>query len=390
MLKKKRAIEILAAATILCAITALYFLYFNTAFFFTDNVRPFSVAFIKPDIITSDQNGSQFFNETEIIAKKACSDLGIELLQYTISAFMIDAQDKRALENFISRDEVNGIIIPGSGFLFDNILPICEYHGKPVIFINNIINISDRAGKPGKNYRQYIGHISHDDEEIGYQSGIYLFERLISKHGRKDIIPFTALCGNPGFIVTKRRLSGLKRALSNYPNIVLNQYFTTTWRKNGKALSYNSSISRNKVRYIINRYPDTRGFWCESDSIAAGLVEGLEENGIIPGVDVLITGIDYTSAGTALVDKGKILATFGGHIINGALGVVMMSDYLNNRNNTRRYFEEQSLILKYDGNTSLNLNKLLEKVDFNSYRLENYMSDSYDFAKKISGRLESR
>ncbi len=390
MMKRKRAIEILAAAAILCAVTALYFLYFNTAFFFTDNVRPFSVAFIKPKIITSDQSGFQFFNETEMFAKKACSDLGLELVNYTTSGFMINNQEKRSLEDFLSRDSVNGVIIPGSGKLFSNVLPICEYHGKPVVFINNIINISDKAGKPGEKYKQYIGHISHDDEEIGYQSGIYLFEQLIRKHGRKDMIPFTVLCGNPGFIVSKRRLSGLKKALSKYPNIVLNQYFTTSWRKNGKAFSYSSSISRNKVRYIINRYPNTRGFWCESDSIAAGLVKGLEENAIIPGVDALITSIDYTSTGMKLVETGKILATFGGHIINGALAAVMMCDYLSTKNRSIRYFEEQSLILKYDNIKSGNLIKFIDKADFKNYRLKDYTSDSYHFANKISGQLHSK
>ena len=51
---------------------------------------------------------------------------------------------------------------------------------------------------------------------------------------------------------------------------------------------------------------DIDAIYCHNDSMALGVIEVLQEHGIVPGKDVLIMSIDGTSLGLEALKKGEL------------------------------------------------------------------------------------
>jgi hypothetical protein len=62
--------------------------------------------------------------------------------------------------------------------------------------------------------------------------------------------------------------------------------------------------------------------------MANGAIEAMQKQGIVPGKDVIIGGVDATPQAMELIDQGVLHATVGGHFLEGGWVVVLLHDYL--------------------------------------------------------------
>ena len=67
--------------------------------------------------------------------------------------------------------------------------------------------------------------------------------------------------------------------------------------------------------------------WAASDSMAIAAARAAADAGLQPGKDILLTGIDWSAEGIQAVRDGRLLATAGGHFMDGALALAVIYDH---------------------------------------------------------------
>jgi ABC-type sugar transport system substrate-binding protein len=78
---------------------------------------------------------------------------------------------------------------------------------------------------------------------------------------------------------------------------------------------------------LLKASPDTSLLWCFNDAIALGAVSCASSMGRKPGVDLLVGGFDLLERALAAISEGTMLASIGGHIIDGARALLLLDDH---------------------------------------------------------------
>lgn len=78
---------------------------------------------------------------------------------------------------------------------------------------------------------------------------------------------------------------------------------------------------------LMKRYPQTRVLWAASDAMALSMADAARAQGRTPGKDIFIGGIDWSDAGLAAVQQGDLVASLGGHFMEGGWVMVLLHDY---------------------------------------------------------------
>lgn len=69
--------------------------------------------------------------------------------------------------------------------------------------------------------------------------------------------------------------------------------------------------------------------WAANDNMALGLIDGAKEEGMRPGKDFVVGGIDWLPEALDAVKNGQMAVSIGGHFVEGMWALIMMYDYLN-------------------------------------------------------------
>lgn len=205
-----------------------------------------------------------------------------------------------------------------------DLLPLLEAAGIKSIISNTDITKSERriVGWPRERFKHWIGHIFPDEARASRM----LTDKLIAtgfELGLTDndgILHLVGIGGINDTTAAVHRKRGFTQAIGTTPKAVLDRYTWTNWdRKKAKA----------KAKRLLEYYPEARVYWGVHDDTALGILDAASELGFTPGHNFLTGSIDWTQGGIAAVEDGRILASVGGHFMEGAWTLIMLYDYHN-------------------------------------------------------------
>lgn len=297
------------------SIIILLIFYFLPFFYAWGNNSP-SMVFLNP-------GGREdiFFKLMTTFMQAAADDLGarLEVIYCERNHIKLAREGKKLLERsplpeyLLLINEKNGVA---------NILPIADQKGIKIFLFNEglLPDTRHKHGKPGEIYKNFLAEYLPDDFQAGYLLAKNLIEHAL-KTGMADKKGTLNIAGISGTFMTgssAQRVDGLKKALSEYPNVTLSQIAPGHWE---------TRKAKDITLGFLRRYPDVKVFWTASDGMALGVAQGVEAIGLKPGKDILTGGIDWADFAIGKVKDGTFSCSVGGHFMDGAWALIMLFDY---------------------------------------------------------------
>lgn len=271
--------------------------------------KPLKIAYFIPRQV----EGDMFYNLVGDFAKKAAEDLNIDLDFYEAKGNHILMARQGELA---SKKNYDAFMVINVKFAGSQIVKSARNERIPVLFENGGI-LSKKVGEPREKNPYYIGEIVPDDKNAGYKLGKYLIKKAKETGEKLEILGITGVKASSASI---EREKGLKIAIGETNGeAVLKQVVSANWETN---------IAKQKFIGLKRRYPKVNIVWTASDGMGMGVVKGIKEENLIPNKDVFTGGVDWSAGGIESVMKNEFTATVGGHFMEGAWGLVILSDYL--------------------------------------------------------------
>jgi len=334
------------------------------------------VTFIVPDF-----EASPFWVKLGALTQKASKDLSIDLRFHLIpnenrSRFNYDKKIETILLN---NPETNYLVAPFLSGAEERMMALIEKRQIKFISYNSPLtnSVKQRIGLPRKEHPLWLAHVSPDDERVGYDVAQMILNSLTDQP-----IKMVAINGSRDSAVANMRLRGLRQAIEENNNIELLQIVDTDW-------SYNQSAE--KTMQLLQRYKGLNAVWTASDSMAIGVIEqwqALNKRGAPP----LVAGIDWTQEMIPYIQRKEVLASFGGHIFEGAWIMVLIKDHFHGLD----FYNENSGVIHYPmkpltaNNIDLlaNINDLNRSFDTNSKCMNKHVTRyAFDALHLISKQL---
>ena len=204
-----------------------------------------------------------------------------------------------------------------------DVIPRANERGVKVFLFNGGLLAEDREkhGFPESKYPNWIAEYIPDEIQAGYLLGKNLIDTALERNMvAEDGILYIAGIGGTRKTTSELRIEGLRKAVSEYPNVKIVKLAYGYWEK-------------DKARFIaaqvLKQTPQLSVIWNASDGMALGAVEAADSMGKVPGKDVLIGGIDWAASAVNGVKSGFLSSTVGGHFMDGGWGLVMVHDHHN-------------------------------------------------------------
>lgn len=311
----------------------------------------------------------------------AAEDLGIEFTVYAGGHWPGETLTRvRTLVN--GPDRPDYLIVTVHRAIGARVLEIAEQAGVPIFVISAGLLEKERAlyGGPREHFHQWIGQMLPDDEQAGYDLANRLLDealrqRKVAPDGRVQLV---ALGGIPVDQPTIEREKGLRRAVSERGDVNLLQIVPEDWTR---------ETAERRTPLILRRYPETTVIWAANDSMALGTIDALPPLGREPGTDILLGGVNWSPLGLDAVGNGEMVATVGGHFLEGVWALVLLYDHHHGLDFARERVDWRSEMLPI---TRRNLPRCLEflgdsqrweAIDFRAFsKAENPGLSHYDFS----------
>jgi len=280
--------------------------------------KTFKVALFSP------KGDSPFWSLVTNFAQEAANDLGIELIVYDakLNQFTMVQQLKEAVTG---PDKVDAVLFSNFKQFGTRCLDVAEEAQVPAFMFNSGLTAKQRAlaKKPREKYKFWVGVMTPDDEGAAEQiANVLINDALnVQKLGADKKIHVVGIAGINSDASSIVRVNGLKRAIAGRQNVVLEQVVDTDW---------GAEMGKEKFLRLYKRYPQTSVVWSASYRITDGIIEGMQQENLNPGEDLFTNSVVLNEQALKDVSNGKLSATVGGHYIEGAWGIVMLHDYLNN------------------------------------------------------------
>jgi ABC-type sugar transport system substrate-binding protein len=205
----------------------------------------------------------------------------------------------------------------------ESCLKITEAAQIPTFLIN--MGLDEKiVGAPRAKYKYWLGQMTPDDEIAGYELAMALLQaaKKASLFTSGGNIGMVAVSGRPNDAAAILRNRGLERAAAAFPGAVLQPVIFAGWER---------QTAIDQVRNALAKTPDYSVVWAASDDMALGVVQASGLWGTPAGQKLMVGGVDWTpDAIQAVIDK-KMVATAGGHFMEGGWAVVMLFDYFNGK-----------------------------------------------------------
>lgn len=159
------------------------------------------------------------------------------------------------------------------------------------------------VGKPREKFPFWIGEVTPDDYQAGYDLAEYLFREARQKKVNNSKIRVFGLGGVQRNYVAVQRNSGFQSAIEDNKDVELIHLTSGHWSKRAGL---------QKVSGMISRYGRPDVIWCANDDMAIGAIESLKQSNT-PNGDVVVGGFDWTSSGLEYLSSGDLSASAGGH-----------------------------------------------------------------------------
>lgn len=255
--------------------------------------------------------------------QKSASDLGIELqIYYAERDRLQEIELVRQITQRPVQERPDYLIVSGEKRTLIDQLELTEPIGLPVFLLNNTPVPADRLtlGQPRTRFKNWLGALTAQPQTAGYETARALIEAGIQR-GQSDSVGqlhMVALSGTYSTGSSILRNQGLEQALAEFPQVVLHQMVQSDW---------NRYKSHGQMLHLLRRYPQVTLVWCGNDEMAFGAIQAAQEEGLIPGKDILVSGINTSREAMQDVIDGQLTALAGGHYMTGAWALVVLYDY---------------------------------------------------------------
>jgi ABC-type sugar transport system substrate-binding protein len=234
---------------------------------------------------------------------------------------------------------------------------------------------TERYGRPREQVPTFLGSLEPDNEEAGHALALRLANAGRAA-GFKPPMRLLAISGAKSTISVVQRDDGLERALEERKDVVLAQVAHSNWLR---------EKAHKQLAGLLRRWPDTRLLWAANDPMALGAMDALADRGQVPGRDVLLTGLNWSTEALRLVQKGDLVASAGGHFLTGAWALVLLRDHRDGRD-----FASEDLAIRFPMSLidRANVDTYLaafgeqrwERIDFAKFcKTRNPALEKYDF-----------
>lgn len=256
-------------------------------------------------------------------AKAVGEDLPVDLTVYPGKNDSADylASIRKSLE---SKTPPDGILFKNFSNIGPEIIRLAEKHKVFALNVDEALSEEDgeKMGKPREKFRYWVGQITSDDEEAGYNLANQLIDAakakgLVDKQGRVQLV---AIAGNPYEGTSSDRIAGLQIALAQRKDALLNEVVAAYWKE---------PRGHERLREVLHRYPETRVIWATNDGMPLGASREARKLGFKPNQNLLLGGIGTVGEGMKSLIDGDVTLSAGGNYMAGGWGVILMFDYLN-------------------------------------------------------------
>ena len=200
---------------------------------------------------------------------------------------------------------------------------------KTVMAFSGISEPSDRAltGRPRERYKNWLGSIEPRAEDAGYLTAQTLIAkgRAANAQGADGKLHLLAISGDRSTPVSVRRGEGMRRAVAESPDAVVDQEVFAAWNRDKAA---------EQAEVLLQRYPQARLIWAGSDQMAFGAMQIWEKRGGTAGKDGWFSAVNTSREALEAVKSGRLSALAGGHFIAGAWALVLIHDHAKGRDFT--------------------------------------------------------
>jgi ABC-type sugar transport system substrate-binding protein len=281
-----------------------------------------SVAFINPG------KSDEIYWATATQAMQAAADsLGMRLeVQYAQREPLKTLEIARTLVARADGRRPEYIVITDDYSVADQLVKIIDDAGVKSFLAYSSIPPGQRGGigSPRTRYKGWLGSLEPRAEDAGYLTARALInrgnrERAFASDGKLHMI---AIAGDRSTPSSVKRNQGMRRAVTEAQNVVLEQEVYAAWMRESAF---------EHARFLYQRYPDARLVWAANDLMAFGAMAAWETRGGRPGVDAWFSGINTSMEALEAVKSGRLTALAGGHFITGAWALVMIYDYHHGR-----------------------------------------------------------
>jgi simple sugar transport system substrate-binding protein len=217
--------------------------------------------------------------------KEAAKDAGINLIFEDAN----QSQEKQveAIRNFIKLKVDVIVISPVVDYGWETVLQEAKVAGIPVLLSDRKINVEDDD--------LFVTFIGAEFLEEGRRAMHWIADNVKSNNESINIIE---LQGTTGASPAIDRKKGFEEILSQYPQyqIVYSEVGDFTYQGGKKIIE----------EYLQENEWSIDVIFAHNDDMALGAIEALEENGLMPGIDVKIVSVDGTKEAFKAMKEGKL------------------------------------------------------------------------------------
>lgn len=275
----------------------------------------------KVGFVSASDPDDPFFTEVIQAMRAAAKDLNIELMiEYSVRSMPMYSRKRglKLMETYQPDYFLTGHWPGGAKYH----LPGAETLGiKSFVFNTPVIANSDfSVTMPRKELSGWLGQMTPDNRQASYLLTDILIEEAHKRklQGRDGKVHLVALSGGGEDISALDRMDGLKARLNRHNDAVLEEMVLAGWKKN---------TAYQETARLLENYPETSVIWAASDHMAQGAAEAAEKAGRKPGEDIIIGGFDWVEENLRDIQEGRLTASIGGHLLEGAWALVLLYDY---------------------------------------------------------------
>ncbi|MGF1739957.1 ABC transporter substrate-binding protein [Vibrio profundum] len=327
--------------------------------------KEFKVAMIYP-------RDAPFWRTVIKLSQESANDLGIELTAYNAKDSHVKM--KKILQTVVAGpDKVDAVVFSNFKHMAPKLIEIADAAGVYSFLFNSAMNSKDAksAGSPRVKYKNWIGEMLPDETSAGIKLTNLLIDAALANgkvnaDGQVEAIGINGPRASGSAIVREKLL---EHAVGMRNDVELLQIVHSE--------KWDEKDSKQKFIGLANRYPAVSVYWAGNDRLVNGIIQGANELKLKPGTDIFTGGSGLNETTLKQIQAGHVVASYGGHYIEGAWVMVLLYDYLNGID-----FAQESLEMKTPvgvatkENVDLYLGKLTEeklsesnlrKIDFTQY-----------------------
>lgn len=199
----------------------------------------------------------------------------------------------KALRSFIAYQVDVIVFVPIVKDGWDNVLQEARDAGIPVLVTDRKIDVEDQS--------LYAGFIGTDSLKEGRNAGLFVLDKF--KNSREQFektgepINIVELFGTEGSSVALGRAEGFREVLDPHPE------FRIIYSKSGDFLR---SRGYELAVEFLEMHEDIDVIYSHNDGMTLGVIEAMEERGLVPGTDIVIITIDAQQAAIDALRDGKV------------------------------------------------------------------------------------